>query len=427
MIGERRYLVKGPQVLKGDVYISGAKNAALPIIAATILTDQVVELSNVPGLVDINNLLEIMKGMGAYVDKRKDVVTFCNEGISSETDQYLSGKLRASSLLLGPVLAKNGEALVYLPGGCNIGARPIDIHLKGLRKLGATIKEEKGYIKAKAKKLVGAKIDLDFPSVGATENIMMAAVLAEGKTIITGAAREPEIENLADFLNALGADVQGAGSNEIVINGVQKLDGAPKFRVMPDRIEAGTFLVAGSFNHKNRVTVRNVNPKDLEQVMDKLEEMGVSFNVGEDYVQVIPPMKLKPVDITTMPHPGFPTDMQAQMMTLLTFASGTSVVKETIFENRMNHGRELQKIGADIKLDKGVAIINGKKGLLGKTEYVGASLESFDLRGGASMILAALNAKGSSEVLNIHHIERGYEDIVGKLKGIGADIELVEE
>ena len=425
MGGERKYIIKGPQPLKGDVVISGAKNAALPIIAATMLTDQVIELSNVPGLVDIKNLLEIIKGMGGYVDQRNDVITFCNEGATSETDQYLSGKLRASILLLGPVLAKNGEALVYLPGGCNIGARPIELHLKGLEKLGATIKVEKGYVKAKAKKLVGAKIDLEFPSVGATENIMMAAVLAEGRTVLKGAAKEPEIEDLAKFLNALGADVQGAGTNEIIINGVDRLEKAPKFRVMPDRIEAGTFLVAASMNHKNKVTIRNVRPSDLEQVLEKLEDMGVQFIIGEDFVQVKPPLKLKPVDITTMPHPGFPTDMQAQMMTILAFTSGTSVVKETIFENRMNHARELQKIGADIKVDKGVAIINGKKNVFGNTQYVGASLESFDLRGGASMILAALNSKGDSEVLNINHIERGYEDIVGKFKGLGAVIELV--
>lgn len=424
MSEERRYVINGPQLLKGEVTISGAKNAALPILAATTLTDQVIELSNVPNLVDINNLLEIIKGMGGYVDKREDKIIFCNEDIASETDKILSGKLRASILLLGPILAKNKEALVYLPGGCNIGARPIELHLKGLEKLGASIKEEKGYIKAKAKKLVGAKIELDFPSVGATENIMMAAVLAEGTTIIKGAAKEPEIEDLADFLNALGGNVKGAGTSEIVIEGVKKLDKAPKYSIMPDRIEAGTFLVAAAMNPKNNVTVKKVRPKDLEQVMDKLEDMGVKFNVGEDYVQVKPPVKLKPVDITTMPHPGFPTDMQAQMMTLLTFAQGTSVVKETIFENRMNHARELQKIGADIRVDKGVATIVGTRGLLGATKYVGASLESFDLRGGASMILAALNAKGQSEVLNINHIERGYEDIVGKFKGLGAVIEL---
>lgn len=425
MSENRKYIVKGPQVLNGEVVISGAKNAALPIIAATVLTDEVVTLKNVPNLVDINNLLEIIRIMGGYVNKNGNTVVFNNEGIQNETDQVLSGKLRASILLLGPLVAKTGEALVYLPGGCNIGERAIDLHLKGLEKLGATIKVQKGYVKAKAKKLVGAKVELDFPSVGATQNIMMAATLAEGVTTIVGAAKEPEIEDLAKFINAMGGNITGAGTNEIVITGVEKLEQAPEYEIMPDRIEAGTFLVAAAMNHKNDVTVKSVRSSDLTQVIEKLEEMGVRFTIGEDYVTVKAPAKLKPVDITTMPHPGFPTDMQAQMVTILSYANGKSVVKETIFENRMNHAKELRKIGADIHVSEGVAVINGGKTLLGATKYVGASLESYDLRGGASMILAALNSKGESEILNINHIERGYENIVGKFKGLGATIELV--
>lgn len=423
MSGERKYIVKGPQILKGDVVISGAKNAALPILAASVLSDEIIELGNVPRLADINNLLEIMRTMGSYVEIRGNKVVLCHENIESETDQVLSGKLRASVLLLGPILAKNGEAIVYLPGGCNIGSRPIDLHLKGLEKLGASIKLDKGCIHAKAKKLVGAEIELDFPSVGATENIMSAATLAEGKTVIKGAAKEPEIEDLANFLNSMGADIQGAGTNEIIINGVPKLTKTVDYNIMPDRIEAGTFMVAAAMNHKNRVTLKNVNEKDLVQIMDKLSEMGVKFKVEGTSIKVIAPMKLKPVDITTLPHPGYPTDMQAQMMTLLAFAEGKSVIKETIFENRMNHAKELQKIGVDVTFEKGVAIVNGKKGLLGSTPYVGACLQSYDLRGGASMILAALNSKGVSEIYSIYHIERGYENIIGKLRGLEVEIQ----
>lgn len=424
MLGENRYIINGPQVLKGDVVISGSKNAALPIIAATVLSKKEIELDNVPRLVDVKNLVEILKNMGSYVEFQGNKLVVCHDGIGNETDQYLSGKLRASVLLLGPTLARKGEAIVYLPGGCSIGTRPIDLHLKGLEKLGAHIKVEKGYVYAKAKKLVGADIVLDFPSVGATENIMMAAALAEGVTTITGAAKEPEIEDLANFINSIGGDVRGAGTNEIKIHGVKELNVPSQYRIMPDRIEAGTFMVAAAINHKNRVTLKSVCVKDLEQIMDKLEEMGVRFQVEGDSVKVIPPMRLKAVDITTMPHPGFPTDLQAQMMTILAFADGKSVIKETIFENRMNHAKELQKIGVDVSIQQGVAIINGKKGLLGATHYVGASLESFDLRGGASMVLAALNSKGVSEVLNIYHIERGYENLIGKFNNLGVEIEM---
>lgn len=422
---EKKYLINGPQILKGDVVISGSKNAALPIIAATVLSSKEIELDNVPRLVDVKNLVEILKNMGSFAELQGNKLVVCHDGIGNETEQYLSGKLRASILLLGPVLARKGEAIVYLPGGCSIGTRPIDLHLKGLEKLGAHIKVEKGYVHAKAKKLVGADIVLDFPSVGATENIMMAASLAEGVTTITGAAKEPEIEDLANFINSMGGDVRGAGTNEIKIYGVKELNVPSKYRVMPDRIEAGTFMVAAAMNHKNRVTLKSVNVKDLEQIMNKLEEMGVKFQVEDDTVKVNPPMKLKAVDVTTMPHPGFPTDLQAQMMTILAYADGKSVVKETIFENRMNHAKELQKIGVDVSIQQGVAIINGKKGLLGSTPYVGASLESFDLRGGASMVLAALNSKGTSEILNIYHIERGYEDLIGKFNKLGVEIEMI--
>lgn len=424
MLGENRYIINGPQILKGDVVISGSKNAALPIIAATVLSKKEIELDNVPRLVDVKNLVEILKNMGSYVEFQGNKLVVCHDGIGNETDQYLSGKLRASVLLLGPTLARKGEAIVYLPGGCSIGTRPIDLHLKGLEKLGAHIKVEKGYVYAKAKKLVGSDIVLDFPSVGATENIMMAAALAEGVTTITGAAKEPEIEDLANFINSIGGDVRGAGTNEIKIHGVKELNVPSQYRIMPDRIEAGTFMVAAAINHKNRVTLKSVCVKDLEQIMDKLEEMGVRFQVEGDSVKVIPPMRLKAVDITTMPHPGFPTDLQAQMMTILAFADGKSVIKETIFENRMNHAKELQKIGVDVSIQQGVAIINGKKGLLGATHYVGASLESFDLRGGVSMVLAALNSKGVSEVLNICHIERGYENLIGKFNNLGVEIEM---
>lgn len=425
MILDRRYVIEGPQILKGEVVISGAKNAALPIIAATILSNKVIELENVPRLVDIENLIKILNTMGSFVEFKGNKIIACHDSIGNETDQYLSGRLRASILLLGPILAKKGEAIVYLPGGCNIGARPIDLHIKGLEKLGAHIKVEKGYVHAKAKKLVGADIVLDFPSVGATENIMMAATLAEGITTLKGAAKEPEIEDLANFINSMGGNIRGAGTNEIKIHGVKELELPSKYKIMPDRIEAGTFMVAGAMNHKNKVTLRNVCPKDLEQVMEKLAEMGVKFQVEEDSIKVIAPMRLKPTDITTMPHPGFPTDMQAQMMTILSFADGKSVIRETVFENRLNHAKELQKIGVDITIQPGIAVVNGKKGLLGSTPYLGASLESFDLRGGASMVLAALNSKGTSEIHNIYHIERGYDDIIGKFAKLGAKIEII--
>ena len=425
MTDNRRYKVKGQQILKGDVVISGAKNAALPIVAATVLTGEAVTLRNVPDLADINNLLEIINRLGGFVSKSDAKVTVLNDVIANETDQELSGKLRASVLLLGQLVARFGEAKVYQPGGCNIGERSIDLHLKGLEKLGAIIKVEKGYVKAKAKRLVGAKIELDFPSVGATQNLMMAATLAEGVTTIIGAAKEPEIEDLAKFINAMGGNVTGAGTNEVTITGVDKLEEVVDYSIMPDRIEAGTFLVAAAMNHKNDVTVRAVRSKDLSQTMEKLEEMGVSFIVEEDSIRVKAPMKLRATDIVTMPHPGFPTDMQAQLLTILAFANGKSVVKETIFENRMNHAVELKKIGANITVNGNTATINGGKGLFGKTKYVGASLHSYDLRGGASMILAALNCKGDSEILDIKHIERGYENVVEKFRALGAEIELI--
>lgn len=425
MSGNSKFLIKGPQTLKGEVVISGSKNAALPIIAATILSNEIITLDNVPKLTDVENLLKIIKNLGSFVSRNGSKVDFCNEGSASETDRVLSGKLRASIFLLGPMLAKNGEAKVYLPGGCNIGERPIDLHLKGLEKLGASIVLENDYVYAKAKKLVGTEIYLDFPSVGATENIMMAATLAKGTTILVNAAQEPEIEDLANFLNEMGADVQGAGTNKITINGVSELSNKATYSIMPDRIEAGTFLVAGALNHKNRVKVKNVCVKDLDHLIDKMKDMGVKFEIDGRDISVLGPMKLKPVDITTRPYPGFSTDLQPQMMTLLSYADGVSVIKETIFENRLNHAYELKKIGVDIQVNKDMAIVNGSKGLLGSTQYVGTTLESFDLRGGVSMILAALNSKGDSQVLNTYHIKRGYADILEKFKALGATI--VEE
>ncbi|MBQ3422962.1 MAG: UDP-N-acetylglucosamine 1-carboxyvinyltransferase [Romboutsia sp.] len=419
----RDFKVYGNQVLKGEVTISGAKNATLPIIGASLICNGVVTLRNVPNLADVKNMFMLIEDIGGTVQKLSDgVYKIDARNIkTTELNQELSTKLRASILFLGGLIARFNNSIVYQPGGCKIGTRPIDLHLVGLEKMGCEVdRGETGCIKIKSNELNGCEICLDFPSVGATENIMTAAVLAKGRTILVNAAQEPEIEDLANFLNSMGAKISGAGTNKIIIDVVTELKNETDYTIMSDRIEAGTFLMAAAMNPENKVIVRNVNLNHLAPVVSKMENMGVEFKmINNTDVEVVPPKILKPLDVVqTMPYPGFPTDLQPQMMTLLCKAEGTTVIKETIFENRLHHVGELKKMGASI-----VTIDNHSATVKGNNELKGSTLKCFDLRAGISMIIAAINANGSSVITDTHHIRRGYENIIEKLESLGVKIE----
>lgn len=419
----RNFKIEGNQVLKGEVSVSGAKNATLPIIGASIICKGIVTLRNVPNLADVRNMFLLIENLGGKVEKlSNDTYKIDATNINKvELNEALSTKLRASILFLGALVARFKEAIVYQPGGCKIGTRPIDLHLVGLEKMGCIIdRGNDGCIRINASSINACEICLDFPSVGATENIMVAASLAKGKTLLINAAQEPEIEDLANFLNALGAKITGAGTNKIVIEGVDSLKDTVDYTIMSDRIEAGTFLMAAAMNPKNEVVVKNVNLNHLAPVVSKMENMGVEFRmISNTDVEVIPPRTLQPIDIVkTMPYPGFPTDLQPQMMTLLCQAEGTTVIKETIFENRLHHVNELKKMGASIvSVDNHSATVKGGKKLKGST------LKCFDLRAGISMVMAAINAEGSSIITDTYHIRRGYENIMDKLEGLGVKIE----
>jgi len=415
-----KIVIKGGERLIGDVVISGAKNAALPIVAATILADSRCTISNIPDLVDIKTMNAMLEHLGAKTSFTDNQLSVDTSGINNHKAPYeLVKTMRASVLVLGPLLAKYGEAIVSLPGGCAIGARPINQHLDAFEKLGAEITLEHGYVKAKADKLIGARIVLENITVTGTENIMMAACLAEGETIIENAACEPEVVDLANFLNKMGANIYGAGTDLIRINGVETLSGC-EYEVMPDRIEAGTFMVAAAIT-KGNIRILNCPKMYLDAVISKLQDAHVTIeNDSKEGFRVIGGHMLKSVDIKTAPYPGFPTDMQAQMTVLNCVADGLSVVKENIFENRFMHAGELKRMGADVEVDGRIAVIRGG------AKLSGANVMATDLRASASLILAGLVADGITEISRVYHLDRGYDSIEKKLRALGANIERVK-
>jgi len=413
------YEIKGLAKLKGEVKISGSKNASLPVIAASLLTDSEVVLHNVPALNDVFLMKQVLEELGAKVALENGNMVVNTADVSKfETRFELMNKMRASIYVMGPMLARFGHVRVAMPGGCAIGSRPVDYHLTGLEKMGAKLTMDHGYIEAKCNKLVGDRIYLDFPSVGATANLMMAGVLAEGTTIIENAAEEPHIQDLAWFLKSIGGRLSGAGTKTITIHGVTKLHGA-SHQMIPDQIEAGTFMVAGAITHGN-VTVENVQIKDLRPVIVKLIEAGAQVKESRNEVRVIAKKKLKPIRITTLPHPGFPTDMQPQMMALLATADGVSMIKETVWENRYMHVAEMIRMGADLKVQGTTCVIEGVDSLKG------SKVVAPDLRAGAALVLAGLSADGDTTVYDIIHVERGYENFVEKLNALGADMKIAE-
>jgi UDP-N-acetylglucosamine 1-carboxyvinyltransferase len=416
----QKIVVEGGTRLEGEVRISGAKNAVLPILCATLLADAPVEIGNVPNLFDVKTTLRVLAELGAGVtmDDAFDL-SIDPRSVRSHVAPYeLVRTMRASVLVLGPVPAKFGAAEVSLPGGCAIGSRPVDLHLKGLRALGAEIAVENGYIVARAERLRGARHVFDMVSVGATENVLMAAVLAEGRTVLENAAMEPEIVDLADCLNTLGANVSGAGTGRIVVEGVERLHGG-RHAVLPDRIETGTFLVAAAMTG-GRVTATHARPDTLDAVLDKLREAGADLECGDDHITLdMGGRRPKAIDVTTAPHPGFPTDMQAQFMAMGCIAGGVGVFNETIFENRFMHVQELQRLGADIRIDGPTAVVRGVERL------GGAPVMATDLRASASLVLAGLVAEGETTIDRIYHLDRGYENIERKLSALGANIRRV--
>jgi UDP-N-acetylglucosamine 1-carboxyvinyltransferase len=417
-----KIIVQGGTRLKGRVKVHGAKNAVLPLIAASILASRGdIKITDVPLLEDVKTITQLLKRLGIQADLGDDQIVINAEKVGSTEAPYeLVRKMRASVLVMGPLLARKKHARIPLPGGCAIGSRPIDLHLKGLEAMGARFDIGQGYIEGTIDgRLHGATVYLDFPSVGATQNIMMAATLAEGRTVIENAACEPEIVDLANFLNAMGAKIRGAGTDEIRIDGVDILRGT-EYTVIPDRIEAGTYMVAAAIT-RGEVFVEGAISDHLVPLIAKMREMGVHVLDGENGIHVRADGELKPVDVKTLPYPGFPTDMQSQMMALLLTANGNSMLTETVFENRFMHVEEFKRMGAQIKIDRRTALIEGGKPLSG------AQVKATDLRAGAALILAGLAAEGVTEVTELHHVDRGYVDIVGKLRGLGAKIERVSE
>lgn len=418
-----KLVINGGKPLNGRVRVSSAKNAVLPIIAATMLASTPSRLVEVPHLEDVHTICEVISALGVKVTKEEanqEIRFDASEITATEAPYELVRRMRASFLVMGPLLARRREARISLPGGCAIGSRPIDLHLKAFEALGATIEMGDGYVLASAPEgLKGNQIYLDFPSVGATENVIMAASMAEGKTIIENAAEEPEIVDLVTYLNSMGADIRGAGTNVIRIQGVKELKGATH-TVIPDRIEAGTYLIAAAMAGGD-VYVENALSEHLKPVVAKLKEAGVTVQEDVDGIRVISDGNVKAVDIKTLPYPGFPTDMQAQFMAFTTIAKGTSTVMETVFENRFMHVDELKKMGAQIRIEERRAIVDGVPKLKG------TEVRATDLRAGAALVCAGLAAEGVTKVTQLSHIDRGYDNLVGKLKGLGADIVRVDE
>ncbi len=415
-----KFKIVGPIKLKGEVEISGAKNAALPEITASILTDEKLVLENIPMVKDVRTLTEILNRMGLQCTLHENIFEKeSSEKIEPVAPYELVKTMRASFLVLGPLLAKYGWAKVSLPGGCLIGARPVDLHLKGLSKMGTEFSIEHGYIVGKVKRLKGVEYTFEKVTVTGTENLIMAATLADGTTTLINCATEPEVVDLINLLTKMGAKIEGKGTREIKIEGVKRLKGA-RHSIIPDRIEAGTFLIAGLIT-KSEIEIKKCNPAHMTSLLDKLSEMGALFEVGKDYIKT---KKIKnnliPSVTITNPYPGFPTDMQAQLMALCTQIKGTSVIRETIFERRFNHAYELNRMGADIKIEGDNAIINGK------SKLTGCEVMASDLRAGASLVLAGLVAEGETIINRVYHLDRGYDSLESKLKKLGANIERIK-
>jgi len=420
-----KIVIEGGRRLEGEVAVSGSKNAALPILISSLLTSERCVYQGVPHLADSRTTLRLLAGLGVAVDREKwnrgaeDITIATGDVTSVEAPYELVKTMRASFLVLGPLLARFGQARVSTPGGCAIGARPVNLHLKGLEAMGAKIEQSHGYVEAKAARLCGAKIYLELPSVGATENLMMAAALADGTTIIENAAKEPEIDDLANALNKMGAKIAGAGTDILRVDGVKELHGLTH-RVIPDRIETASFVIAGALMG-GEVRVTGARPDHLDAFVIKLKQTGVELTTGADSITVRGGRKIKSVDVKTLPYPGFPTDLQAQMMVLMSLADGVSVMTETIFENRFMHAQELDRMGADIRLEGNRAIVRGVR------ELSGAPVMASDLRASVALVLAGLAANGKTEVSRVYHLDRGYEHVEKKLSMLGAHIERVKE
>ena len=411
------YIIEGGKKLEGTVSISGSKNASLPIIAATILSGKTSKLYHVPNIHDTQITLKILKLLGCKVKKERDKIEISTRQMNkTEIPEDLMKQMRSSVIMAGAIIGRFKEATFSYPGGCEIGARPIDLHLAAFKKLGINIEEKGGFIHCTCDRIVGTEIDLDFPSVGATENIILATVLSEGTTIITNAAMEPEIEDLAKFLNKIGAKIEGAGTNIVKITGVKHLKEV-SYKIMPDRIETGTYLCMSAVTG-GKIKVINTEPEHITPILHKLQECGCKIEIKGKTIELEAPKKLKAVDIKTMPYPGFPTDMQSIFGSMLTVAKGTSVIVENIFENRYKYTSELKKMGAKIQIEGKMAVIKGVRKLNA------SKVESNDLRGGAALVLAALATKGTTYVSNIEYIKRGYEHLEEKLQKLGADIKL---
>ena len=418
-----KLVITGKTPLKGEVTISGAKNAAVAILPATLLIDGVCTIENLPNISDVKKSCEILEGLGAKITwNTKNEITIDTRNINkTEASEELTSKFRASYYIIGSMLGRTGKISVGMPGGCQLGARPIDQHIKGFEALGAKVEVGQGKISASAEKLVGTSIYMDVVSVGATINVMLASVLAEGTTIIDNAAREPHIVDVANFLNTMGADIRGAGTDVIKINGVKKLHGDNTYSIVPDQIEAGTFMIAAAAT-RGDVVLKNVIPRHLEIISAKLIEAGVNISEGEDSVRVWvnDDTKFKHINFIAMPYPGFPTDMQPQLVTFLTTIEGTSMAREGVWDNRFRYVNELKRMGADIRVEGKLAIIDGVNSL------IGAHVKATDLRAGAAMIIAGLMAEGTTEITDIYHIDRGYENFEEKFVNLGGSIERVQ-
>jgi len=408
--------------IRGNVPISGAKNAALPLLALTIIAKNKVNIENIPNVADINTMLKLLKLLGSEFNFKNNKLEIDTTSINSTTATYdIVKTMRASILVLGPLLARFRECKVSLPGGCAIGMRPVDLHLKALEQMGAEIKIENGYIHAIAKDgLKGAEIIFDKITVTGTENIIMAAVLAQGETTILNAAKEPEIVQLCEVLKASGVEIKGIGTSTLNIKGKNELLDITPFSVIPDRIEAGTYLCAGAIAN-SKLTISNIIPSHIENIINKLKEMNFKFEIKENEVTILPTNEIKPVNIVTSEHPGFPTDMQAQFMAVATQANGVSIIEERLFENRFMHVAELNRMGADIRINGKVATIYGKK------ELIGADVMATDLRASSALVLAGIIAKGETKIHRVYHLFRGYENLVEKLKNIGVEVRLEDE
>ena len=414
-----KIVVHGGKPLHGDVQISGAKNAALPVLTAALLTEGTCTFHNIPDLVDIQTTYKLLRNMGVEIEGDSTVQIRADKIINSVAPYDLVKTMRASILVLGPLVARMGKARVSLPGGCAIGARPVNLHIKALQDMGASVELRGGYIEATANRLKGTNIYFDLPTVTGTENIMMAASLAEGTTVLNNAAREPEIINLADVLKGMGARISGAGTDVITITGVTSLRGT-EASIIPDRIEAGTFMIAAGMT-QGEINVLGCNPQHLEALINKLRDTGMKITPIDGGLKVAAGRKIHSVDVKTLPHPGFPTDLQAQIMAYMSIGSGLSVITETVFENRFMHVSELMRMGADITIQGGSAIVRGVPTLYG------AQTMATDLRASASLILAALVAKGTTEISRVYHIDRGYENIEKKFSALGADIQRMKQ